>query len=200
MEGVTMNLRVAILPLCVLWMAGCSEKHKEPDFRNTNWGITSEQVRMLESARLVLDNGKMLSYEGMVAGLPCQIVYIFINNQLVNGHYFFKSPQGDDKAPIQSYDRLKTAVSEKYGTPVLDDAKWKSDTYKGQSDKVGLAIKSGQLSLATEWETSSTEVWLFLTGENSQIKLSMKYVSKLLGGLTEEDKEEELPEPKSTEF
>lgn len=194
-----MNLRRGLVALCVIWVTGCSEKHKEPDFRNTNWGITSEQVKMLETAKLVLDNGRMLSFDGVVGGLPCQIVYIFVNNQLVNGHYFFKSPQGDDNAPIQSYDILKKAISEKYGTPRLDDAKWKSDTYKGQSDKVGVAIKSGQLSLAAEWETASSEVWLFLTGENSQIKLSMKYVSKLLGGLTEEEKEK-LPEPESTEF
>ena len=195
-----MDMRLALVASLVLLITGCSEKHKDPDFRNTNWGITSEQVKMLESAKLVLDNGRMLSYESVVGGLPCQIVYIFVNDQLVNGHYFFKSPQGNDNAPIESYDKLKKSISEKYGTPVLDDAKWKSDTYKGQSDKVGLAIKSGQLTLAAEWGTPSSEVWLFLAGENSQIKLSMKYVSKLLGGLTEEDKKEAQPEPKATEF
>lgn len=195
-----MNLRLALIVLSILWITGCVEKSKDPDFRNTNWGITSDQVKMLENSKLVLDNGKMLSFEGIVGGLPCQIVYIFVNNQLVNGHYFFNTPQRDDNASLQEYDKLKRAIAEKYGTPRLDDAKWKKDTYKGQSDKVGIAIRSGELSLAAEWETPSTEVWLFLAGENSQIKLSMKYVSKLLAGLAEEQTKEQQPEPKPTEF
>ena len=191
---------VLSITVFVLGIAGCVEKHIEPEFRNTNWGITIDQVKILESARLVMDNGKMLSYEGRVAGLPCQIVYNFVKNQLTESHYFFKPQHSTDNAFVQDYDTLKHSISEKYGTPTLDDATWKDDTYKGIPAKVGLAVRSGHLSLVTKWETPSTDVWLFLVGENSHMNLSMKYASRQLARVQEEEKAESLPDPKPNEF
>ncbi len=196
-----MNARFVPVLLVLLIVGACSEKHKEPDFRNANWGITSEQVKMVENAKLVMDNGKMLSYDGTVGGIPCQIVYVFVRNQLIESHYFLKAEHKSDNTFIQDYDKLKSTLTEKYGTPALDDATWKNDVYKGNNDKVGLALRSGHLTLAAEWGTPSTEVWLFLTGDNSQIKLSLKYVSKELGKLQEEEKNGETEtELKANEF
>lgn len=189
-----------IFVLAAFSICGCSEKHKEPDFRNTNWGITSDQVKILESAKLVMDNGKMLSYDGIVGGLPCQIAYLFVRNQLTSSHYFFKAEHAADSLHIHDYEMLKEAISEKYGRPRLDDATWKDDTYRGSGEKVGLAVKLGHLKLAAQWETPTTEVWLFLVGEDSQVKLSMKYVSKLLGGIKEEETKEAQSDPKPNEF
>lgn len=194
-----MKTRIA-LALMTFLICGCSEKHKEPDFRETNWGITSDQVKMLEDAKLVMDNGKMLSYDGIVGGLPCQIVYLFVKNQLTNGHYFFKAEHAADSLYIHDYEKLKGVISEKYGRPILDDATWKDDTYRSRGEKVGLAIRSGHLQLAAQWETPTTEVWLFLVGENSQIKLSMKYVSRLLADLKEGEAKETHGDPKPNEF
>jgi hypothetical protein len=194
-----MKIRTALV-LMAFVICGCSEKHKEPDFRNTNWGITSDQVKMLEDAKLVMDTGKMLSFDGVVGGLPCQIVYLFVRNQLTHGHYFFKAEHAADTLHLRDYEMLKAAISEKYGRPRLDDATWKDDTYKRSGEKVGLAVKSGHLKLAAQWETPTTEVWLFLVGENSRIKLSMKYVSRLLGGTEEGEIKETQADPKPNEF
>jgi hypothetical protein len=192
-----------VLPLLILSVFGflsCAEKRKEPDFRETNWGITSDQVKMVESEKLVMDNGKMLSFEGTVGGLPCQIVYVFVKDQLVRGHYYFNIEHKKDNIYFSDYETLKKTITEKYGPARLDDAKWKNDTYKGDNDKVGMAIRSGDLNLAAEWETPTSEIWLFLGGENSQIKLSMKYVSKLLGNLKEEEGNIRVVEPEPNEF
>jgi hypothetical protein len=194
-----MEFRIALVLMAFLFF-GCLEKHKEPDFREANWGITSDQVKMLEDAKLVMDNGKMLSYDGIVGGLPCQIVYLFVKDQLTNGHYFFKAEHTADSLHIHDYEKLKEVISKKYGRPLLDDATWKDDTYRGRGEKVGLAIKSGHLKLAAQWETPTTEVWLFLVGENSEIKLSMKYVSRLLGDIKEGEKKETQVDPKPNEF
>jgi hypothetical protein len=195
-----MRYWMTVVVFSTLWIAGCSEKRKEPDFRNTNWGITGEQVKILETARLVLDNGKMLSYDGTVGGLPCQIVYIFVKNQLTNGHYFFKTAHAADSLHLRDYENLKQAISTKYGAPRVDDATWHDERYRGDARKVGLALRAGHMKLAAEWETPTTEVWLFLGGENSQIKLSMKYVSKLLGNMREDDVQEAGGDPKPNEF
>ena len=192
-----MRITVLVMALCV---CGCSEKHKEPDFRKTNWGITSDQVKALEDAKLVMDNGKMLSYDGTVGGLPCQIAYLFVKDQLTTSHYFFKVEHAADSLYVRDYQTLKETVSGRYGPPRLDDATWKDTTYRGNSEKVGVAIRSGYLKLAAEWETPTTQIWLFLVGENSEIKLSMKYVSKLLGGIKEEETKEPKSEPKPNEF
>ena len=181
-----MGTRITLL-FMALYACGCSEKHKEPDFRKTNWGITGDQVKVLEDAKLILDNGRMQSYDGTVGGLPCQITYLFVKNQLTTGHFFFKVEHKVDSLYVRDYQTLKETVSERYGRPRLDDATWKDTTYRGRSDRVGLAIRSGHLSLATEWETPTTEIWLFLAGENSEIRLSMKYMSRLLADIKDEE-------------
>ncbi|MBM2840445.1 MAG: hypothetical protein HW412_973, partial [Bacteroidetes bacterium] len=111
-----------------------------------------------------------------------------------------KAEHAVDSLHFQDYEKLKGAISAKYGPPRLDDATWKDDTYRGNAQKVGFALRSGHLQLAAEWETPATEVWLFLGGENSQIKLSMKYVSKLLGNIKEEEWKETRSDPKPNEF
>jgi hypothetical protein len=199
MEG-SMNYRIVLLALSGLSVLNCAEKRKEPDFRETNWGISSDQVKMIETEKLVMDNGKMLSFEGTVGGLPCQIVYVFVKDQLVRGHYYFSIEHKNDNPYFSDYEKLKETLTAKYGSTRLDDAKWKNETYRGDSEKVGLAIRSGDLSLAAEWETPTSEIWLFLAGENSRIKLSMKYVSKLLANLKEEESDVKSAEPETHEF
>ena len=194
-----MGIRIAAA-LMIFSICGCSQKHKEPDFRKTNWGITSEQVKILEDAKLVMDNGKMLSYDGTVGGYPCQIAYLFVEDQLTISHYFFKIEHAADSLYIQDYEKLKKAVSEKYGAPRLDDATWKDEMSRRSNAKIGQAIRAGNVKLAAQWETPATEVWLFLGGENSQIKLSMKYMSKLLAGMKEDEAREVQGDPESSEF
>ncbi len=190
----------AVVVVMGLLLLGCSEKRKEPDFRNTNWGITSDQVKVLEDAKLVMDNGRMLSYDGTAGGLPCQIAYLFVRNQLTSSRYFFKVEHKVDSLYIRDYETLKEAISEKYGRPRLDDATWKDTTYRGRREMVGLAVRLGHLQLAAQWETPSTEIWLFLVGENSEIKLSMKYMSKLLADIKEDETTKPQSIPKRNEF
>ena len=194
-----MGIRIAAA-LMVFSICGCSQKDKEPDFRKTNWGITSEQVKILEEAKLVMDNGKMLSYDGTVGGYPCQIAYLFVEDQLTISHYFFKIEHTVDSLYIHDYEKLKKAVSEKYGASRLDDATWKDEMSRNSNEKLGPAIRAGNVKLATQWETPTTEVWLFLGGENSQIKLSMKYVSKLLANMKEDGAKDVRGDPEPSEF
>jgi len=194
-----MGIRIAAA-LMVFSFCGCSQNDKEPDFRKTNWGITSEQVKILEEAKLVMDNGKMLSYDGTVGGYPCQIAYLFVQDQLTISHYFFKIDHTADSLYIHDFEKLKKAVSEKYGAPRLDDATWKDATSRNSNEKLGPAIRAGHVKLATQWETPATEVWLFLGGENSQIKLSMKYVSKLLANMKEDGAKDVRGDPEPSEF
>jgi len=188
----------AILVFTILFgILGCSQRENEPEFRNTNWGMSRNEVKFLETSKLVVDDARMLSYEGMVGGLPCQVVYLFVKDQLVGSHYFFKTEHSQDADHIEGYRGIKEAVTEKYGSPLLDEATWKNDRYKNDPDKVALAVKLGHVNLAAQWASPRTEIWLFLVGENGKMKLSMRYTSKKLAHLRDKEQKDTTGASKS---
>ncbi len=188
-----MNLKTILLTitLCNIF-SSCSQKENEPDFRSTNWGMSKDQVKLVENARLIIDGAKMLSYDGTVNGQPCQIVYLFVKDQLVGCHYFFKIDYSNNISYINDYRTLKETVSEKYSRPVLDETTWKNDQYKNDAEKIGIAVRLGHVAFATQWTTPKTDIWLFLVSENGTIKLSMKYTSKKLASLRDEETKIEM--------
>lgn len=181
-----MNTRTSLASALLLFLVACSSNEREPDFRSVNWGMSQDQVKILENARLVIDSPRMLSYDGNAGGLPCQIAYLFVQDQLVASHYFFTTHHPDDATYIEDFRNIKETLTEKYGRPIVDEATWKNEEYRDDPRKVTLALKQGHVSFAAQWATPATDIWLFLVGENMRIKLSMRYTSKRLVHLTEE--------------
>ena len=66
------------------------------DFRNTNWGMTKEQVKKTENIEIVEEDPNKIVYIETVVNYPALLVYKFHDNKLIWGSYSFKQVNDKD--------------------------------------------------------------------------------------------------------
>ncbi len=167
------------------------ESSSQTDFRDTKWGMSKEEIRKIEKAKLIKEEGNLMFYEGQVGGKICLIVYIFVQDKLVRSKYMVTEKHTNQNDYISDYKSLKELLTQKYGKPTEDDEFWKNDLYKDDYSQWGFAVSLGHHSYYTIWETPSTKIFDSLTGDNYRITLQIEYVSKQFKDLEKKVKEEE---------
>lgn len=164
----------------------------ELGFRKTAWGMTKDQVKQIEGRDDAEENTNLLIYNGQIAGLSCLIAYIFVQNQLVRGKYIINAEHSNDNSYLADYRNLKEMLIKKYGSPKKDDTIWLDDhLYCDTPQEWGMAVSIGHLYFYAEWSTKDTDINLMLSGDNYQINLGVEYISKRLGDLEHQEKEQQ---------
>lgn len=171
-----------------------SKSEDKYDFRSTNWGMSKTQVKATEKMKLIKEYEDLLSYNGSVGELNCNIIYIFVGNKLVRSKYFFINEHFIKNDYIYDYNILKDMLEKKYGKPIDESQIWKNNLYKDDKENWGLAISIGHLLYYTIWETPSTIITLALDGDNFEINLQIEYSSKKLKTLEEKQKGKKILE------
>jgi hypothetical protein len=171
------------------WQSQTSTPNNEIGFRKAAWGMDRDQVIQTEGREDVEEGDNYLSYAGQVAGLSCSILYIFVEDTLVRGKYFFTVSHSNDNDYLSDYSTLKEMLIKKYGRPLEDEQIWKGDLYKDDYQRWGMAVCIGDLTMYAKWGKSETEIVLILTGDNYQTNLAIEYISKRLGHLEDQMKE-----------
>ena len=106
-------------------------KGNKYDFRETNWGMSKEQVKEIEKNILLIGEDSIqdsiigcdgsLHYNGEVNGLKCGIYYYFIEDRLVSATYKKVDSIVRFKVKfISNYKSLKSYLRKKYGKPYDD--------------------------------------------------------------------------------
>ena len=173
------------------------KKTPTPDavtFRSIQWGNSKDVVQTLEKNSLSYIGDEYVSYKGSIANLPCSIFYIFANDLLVRGRYYFEQEHTNNNDFINDFNALGELLSEKYGSPDLDDQVWKSEVYKEMPSFWGMAIAMGNLSYHKIWYTENTTIHLQLYGDNFKVKCVIDYISTAYGHLEDEIKSEAAKE------
>jgi len=175
------------------WEYVTEEASKEDnyDFRKTNWGMSKEQIKLIEKDTIVKEDERSLAYNGKVKSYPCFVLYIFADNKLVRAKYIFYQEHTNKNDYIVDYGDLKEVLTSKYGKAKLEKTVWKNDLYKDDYQHWGMAISVGHLVYFSSWETPKTEIWLNLSGENYQINLQIEYTSKALKDLEKKVQEQQ---------
>jgi hypothetical protein len=169
---------------------------REDNFRKTKWAMTSAQVRATEPEKPDNETQKgpktFLFYHDTVSGLSCHVLYIFAYDKLVRAKYIVTDKHTNMTDYLSDYRTLSEALATKYGSPKENDVLWKNDLYKNDPQDWGMAVAVGHLSMYTKWETSTTIIFLSLSGENYKISLDVEYSSKEMDSLEDKaDKEQE---------
>lgn len=161
------------------------EQQKVYTFRKTKWGMTNQEVQKSEEeATFVKNSGDTLIYEGTVAGLYSYIAYNFIKGKLVWTKCLITERHSNKNDYIGDYDRIKKMLTKKYGKPSKDEHYWRDDLYRNDFEHLGFAISLGHLVYYATWQTSETDVYLGLTGDNGQVELAVEYQSRSLKELS----------------
>lgn len=156
---------------------------ENPNFRNTVWGMTKEEVKQIEglsSLSLTEDGTDYIAYEkDQIVGLPAAVVYCFDDDQkLWRGAYNFSGIEHTNKnLYIDDYYALVDGLTKVYGSPIYNEPYWSDDLYKDDLEDWGFAVSLGDVSFEAEWKTPETDIWISLSGDNYKIKLAIYYDS-----------------------
>lgn len=150
------------------------------DFRQTNWGMSKEEVKLTEKRKPNYEDDVILLYEVKIDKYDCACIYHFLENKLFQSKYAFNEKHLNKNAYIEDYENLKELLTKKYGKPKWEDIIWKDDFYKDIKGNWGLAVARGDLEYTIIWENSITTIQIQLEGNNYEISLIIVYYSNEL--------------------
>lgn len=151
----------------------------EPTFRNAVWGMTKAEVLKSEDLTVLYNDPDIISYEPTkISSLEALTTYYFKDGAFYRGAYLFQDIHTNDNLYIEDYEKVKNALTEKYGEPFADRAIWSDSHYKNDKENWGLALSMGDVWFAAQWETEDTDILLYLKGDNFQISHILSYTDK----------------------
>jgi hypothetical protein len=148
------------------------------DFRNTKWGMSSEQVIASEGKQPVDGDSRSLAYGDTLMGKKVAVIYLLVDDKLVRARYSSLERHSNKNFYIDDYEKFKNALTEKYGKPISDERFWRNDLYRDERKSYGLAVSIGHLSYYAKWETETTIVIIALSGNNYKVRCIIEYTGK----------------------
>lgn len=150
---------------------------EEADFRNVNWGMTLQQVKMNEKLQLINSDNQLLEYEYTLIGMRCKVLYYFSSNSLTKAQYKLNRKHYDPSNFNKDYTALKQYLIRLYGDPNIDQDNWHNDQYKSDPTKWGFAVSIGFLTRTAVWKNGRSKILLEMLGENHKAFINIKYTS-----------------------
>lgn len=152
-------------------------------FREVRWGMSEREVRATETDQPIHTSKNALVYNGSVAGLPCNVIYIFARDKCVRGKFQLLPTHSNENEYISDYENIKELLINKYGPfigPSEDNSDyfWRNDLYTDDYQNWGMAVSIGHLVFMSKWQTEDTDIGLILSGDNYEVTLIIEYVSK----------------------
>lgn len=144
-------------------------------FRDTEWGMSKQQVINTEGRKPDYETDTILGYEGTITGFESLIGYYFVNGELYQGMYILSHQHTNKTDYIYDYNKIKKLLIDKYGQPTQDYIFWKDDLYRDDPDDWGMAIITGDLWYVSGWESNGTRIMLSLSGDNYEINFTLTY-------------------------
>lgn len=155
------------------------ELPQTPDFRNTTWGMTQEEVKKVEidvEWVNLLDRENVLTGTAETAGMDSMIAYTFDSDgKLQRAVVLFTESHTSENLYIDDYYEVQEKLTEKYGEPKLDKKIWNDDLYKDDENDWGFAVSIGDLAYGSTWESNATQIALQLKGDNYSCQISILY-------------------------
>ena len=168
-------------------------KEQVYDFRKTNWGMSMEQVKATEGKKPGGESDTCIAYEVEIDAKDFICLYQFLENKLFFSGYNYKEEHINYNLYIDDYEDLKEILTKKYGKPIKDEEMWDSLSeweLKAYKQNLGNSISVGFLTYFAFWETPTTRIELILDGDNYEINLRIRYISRELEEWVKQIKEE----------
>ena len=155
------------------------------DFKVFNWGDSVERVMEVEGEQVVVTEGdatteytSTLRYESTVVGLDTYLIYYFCDEGLYQVIYWINESHSNESLYIDDYNKLKSALTDKYGEPTYDLEHWDNDTHKKYyADNKGDALCYGYLKYGSSWDTETTDIFLGMSADNYEVFTGLYYSS-----------------------
>ncbi len=147
-------------------------------FRNTRWGMKTEDVESLEGAKLVVTGVKNYQHIEdtiLFMGLEAQRHYAFDDDGLYWAGYDFVQEHSDADAYIEDYLKIKEYCIRAYGEPeaeIVVQNGWAQDS---EEMITGLEIAFGYAEMTCRFTEGETNIVLNLCGGTGDIQMTLNY-------------------------
>jgi len=176
----------ALILITLLIFTGCS-RDSDNDVRNVRWGMTKEQVKVLEAADLVKEGENILTYRLGGNSIPLNIeiesevtdeestppevemiareydlLYVFGDKGLGMVVIHFRDKMDDPDQYMELFKERTNALTKKTGKPAKGVASYKDDNVKANPYENPAAICKGEYGLQHIWMTKDKRTKIFL--------------------------------------
>lgn len=142
---------------------------EDPDFRNTKWGMTKNEVIAQESGLdIYLDEEHSLAYKDTLSNFPVLIIYSFDENDILKSSMYVIEEEhsyAQYGMYIANYSTLKESLIKKYGKLKETDKRWINTALKSSGEDTAFTI--GALAYYGEWKTKTTKITIILHNDTS---------------------------------
>lgn len=150
-----------------------SRSDDKADFRGVAWRSSPSDVMDRENAPALRALPDMLIFDGAIAGIPCEVIYIFVEDELCRGKYI---PQRhSNEQLVDDFFELQRLLSEKYATADEVRDMWSDGDH--DSGEISLAVARGHLTMSRLWRFTTTEIFLGISAEDFDVRLVIEYQS-----------------------
>lgn len=163
--------------VCIILLIISFKVYSQNDFRETNWGMTKEQVKATEKSGLLQEQERLLLYYGTAGNLDCFILYFFEDDTLFDAHYVFVNDYEKRNQYLLDFENVKNSINSKYGNPKDEGQLWMNEEYKDDPDLRGLAVCLGHVTYYSKWTNDKSEIMEILSGDK-YVLLLPKYITK----------------------
>lgn len=152
-------------------------KSFETDFRNSKWSDSKEMVKSSESTKPAFEQDDALIYDVTLNNDKFEVFLYFNNDRLYQGVYLLREKYVNENNFYSKYKEIKTILTSRYGEPKKVIKHRSRDLYNG-ANEIGMAIKTGEYTEYTLWETKTSTILLIIEGENFKSDLTIRYNTK----------------------
>ena len=140
------------------------------------FGMSLVEVRTIDGdADTEADD--MLLYNATIAGHTGYVAYFFTDDQLTQIFINFTTEYDDPDDYITDFEDVDVSLRAKYGEPSIDNFySWADGAKQSVNGGYGLAVKSDDLIILSDWEVSGVEIGHVLTGDGTTITHAINYI------------------------
>ena len=158
------------------------------DFRKSNWGMDSGQVKTSEASKLISSDRNSLNFSGKLADYDTKIQYNFTpSNQLYQTTYIINLRDKNPQSYVNTFLLLQDLLTQKYKSPSSKSNPIVNGKLLNQDDWAANML-SDNLNLVTKWHTDITDIVLSLFTLNNDLYLEINYTSIEKNKLNDEEK------------
>ncbi len=148
------------------------------DFRAATWGQSRQQVRAQEQAPATVDLGPLLAFPATVAGQPCQVIYLFADEELCMGFYQWSDTHEDLTPYFADATARRDELAIAWGEPRIERWDWDDPLFANEPAMRAEALGLGLVRYELGWLNDRSLVALRLSGGSLKADLVLMYADR----------------------
>lgn len=165
------------------WEYKKAKELNEVLFRSVPWGATADEIKQRMKGKPAIDRDDLIVYQEQLNTSEAGCCFIMVGGRFVRGKYVLTEEHVNDNLFLSDFDGVDALLTKKYGTPGDSRKLWRDDLYKDRQDDWGMAVKTGRLTVCSQWRVEKVTITHMLRGDNFEVEHGIEYHHTDMGAL-----------------